>query len=124
MNIIVSTDHNIEGSAELNTYIESSLTESFERFKGALTRIEVHISDKNGKKAGGADKHCLLEARVANHQPVVVSHDADTVYKAIDTASDKLLRSLDSMAGKMTNHSSPKNMIVEESVETDEDFAE
>ncbi|PIK13562.1 HPF/RaiA family ribosome-associated protein [Halobacteriovorax sp. JY17] len=121
MNIIVSTDHNIEGSAELNTYIESSLSENFERFKGALTRIEVHISDKNGKKAGGSDKHCLLEARVANHQPIVVSHDAETVYKAIDTASDKLLRALDNMAGKMTNHTSPKDLYVEEPSELDED---
>lgn len=121
MNILVNTDHNVEGSSELNAYIESSLSESFERFKGALTRIEVHISDKNGKKTVGKDKHCLLEARVSNHQPVVVSHDAETVYKAIDTASDKLLRALDSMAGKMTNHKSPKDFNVEEPSSSDED---
>lgn len=121
MNIQVNTDHNIEGSAELNSYIETNLTTCFERFTEAITRIEVHISDKNGKKTVGADKHCLLEARVANHQPVVVSHNAETVYKAVDMASDKLLRALDNMAGKMTNHKSPKDLIVEESVDTNED---
>ncbi len=35
MNIQVNTDHNIEGSAELNSYIESSLSESFARYKVA-----------------------------------------------------------------------------------------
>jgi len=49
MIIQVNTDHNIEGSAELNTYIETSLSEVFERFKVAITRIEVHLGDENGK---------------------------------------------------------------------------
>ena len=61
MNIQVNTDHNIEGSAELNSYVQSSLAEAFARFKVAITRIEVHLSDENAGKTGGNDKRCLLE---------------------------------------------------------------
>ena len=123
MNIQVNTDHNIEGSEELNNYIRNHLSESFERFQGAITRIEVHLSDENAGKSGGNDKRCLLEARIANRQPVVVSHHADTIHQAIEAASHKLLRSLDSMVGRLTDHTSPKDLLVETEVETeDENF--
>jgi ribosomal subunit interface protein len=120
MNIQVNTDHNIEGSAELNAYIEASLSTAFDRFKVAITRIEVHLSDENAGKTSVNDKRCLLEARVSNHQPVVVSHQADTIYQAIEAASGKLLRALDNMAGKLTDHKSPKDLLVE----TPDDFSE
>jgi ribosomal subunit interface protein len=113
MKVQVNTGHNIEGSEELNKYIDSSLSESFDRYSVAITRIEVHLSDENAGKAGAADKRCLLEARLSNHQPVAVSHHADNIYVAIDTASDKLLRSLDKIAGKLTEHKSPKDLIVD-----------
>ncbi|PIP88987.1 MAG: ribosomal subunit Interface protein [Bdellovibrionales bacterium CG12_big_fil_rev_8_21_14_0_65_38_15] len=121
MNIQVNTDHNIEGSEELNSYIDSSFSAKFSRFGNAITRIEVHLSDENAGKPGSDDKRCLLEARVANHQPIVVTHHADNISDAIETASDKLLRSLDNMAGKMTNHDSPKNFNVDSSIGSDEE---
>jgi ribosomal subunit interface protein len=122
MNIQVNTDHNIEGSAELNSYVQSSLSEAFARFKVAITRIEVHLSDENAGKTGGNDKRCLLEARISHHQPIVVSHHADTIHQAIEVASDKLLRALDSMAGKLTDRTSPKDLFEESPVENEEDF--
>lgn len=122
MNIQVNTDHNIEGSAELNSYIESSLSEAFARYKVAITRIEVHLSDENAAKSVGNDKRCLLEARISHHQPIVVSHHADTIHVAIEMASDKLLRALDNMAGKLTNHTSPKELFEETPVENEDDF--
>ena len=122
MNIQVNTDHNIEGSAELNSYVESNLSEHFARFKNAITRIEVHLSDENANKTGGNDKRCLLEARIANRQPIVVSHNSDTIHQAIELASDKLLRSLDNMVGKLTDHTSPKDLLVESASEIEEDF--
>lgn len=121
MNIQVNTDHNIEGSAELNNYIESSLSEHFDRFKGAITRIEVHLSDENAGKVSSNDKRCLLEARIANHQPIVVSHHADTIHQAIEAASDKLLRSLDTMVGKLTDRTSAKDLIPEERIQDNDE---
>ena len=118
MNIQVNTDHNIAGSAELNSYIESSLTGVLERFKIAITRIEVHLSDENGSKTSSNDKRCLLEARIAHHQPIVVTHHADSVHEAVDAATHKLVRSLDKMVGKLTDHhSSHKDFSKEKLVE-------
>ena len=122
MNIQVNTDHNIKGSAELNAYVTNSLSESFARFKVAITRIEVHLSDENGGKTAGNDKRCLLEARVSNHQPIVVSHHAETIHQAIDRASEKLLRALDTMVGKLTDRSSPKDLSSDPEMETEEDY--
>ena len=124
MNIQVNTDHNIDGSKELNTYIDSILSDHFDRYKNALTRIEVHLSDENAGKTGSKDKRCLLEARVANHQPIVVSHHADTIHQAIEGASDKLLRSLDTMVGKLIDRAatSIKSMNKDEPVEIEEEY--
>lgn len=122
MNVQVNTDHNIEGSEDLNAYIKSRLAEDFERFRNAITRIEVHISDQNGDKSGDNDKRCLLEARVANRQPVVVSHRAETVHQAFEAASDKLMRSLQSMVGRLTNHDSHKDLIEEETTSFEDEL--
>jgi ribosomal subunit interface protein len=111
MNIQVNTDHNIAGSAELNSYIESSLGDVLNRYKVAITRIEVHLSDENASKTGGMDKRCLLEARIAHHQPIVVSHHDNSIHQAIETASDKLLRALEHMTGKLTDRKSIKDML-------------
>ncbi|MBA2405617.1 MAG: HPF/RaiA family ribosome-associated protein [Bdellovibrionales bacterium] len=121
MNIQVNTDHNIEGSAELNNYVTGTLSEAFERFNGAITRIEVHLSDENAGKTSANDKRCLLEARISHHTPIVVSHHADTIHQAIEGASDKLLHSLDKMVGKLTNHTSPKDLLNEEPATDTED---
>lgn len=124
MNIQVNTDHNITGSKELTHHIEATLTEHFERFKNTITRIEVHLSDVNGGKTAANDKRCLLEARVANRQPIVVSHNADTIHQAIEAAAEKLLRSLDTMVGKLTDRTSPKDLLVEEAIESDSENQE
>jgi ribosomal subunit interface protein len=124
MNIQVNTDHNITGSEELNNHVKTSLTEHFDRFKSAITRIEVHLSDVNAGKTAANDKRCLLEARIANRQPIVVSHNADSIHQAIDSAAEKLLRSLDTMVGKLEDRTSPRDLlkkeILESSVEIDE----
>jgi ribosomal subunit interface protein len=113
MQIQVNTDHNIEGGEELHNYIKTTLTDHLDRFKNAITRVEVHLSDVNAGKIADNDKRCLLEARVANRQPIVVSHHADTIHVAFDSAIDKLLRSLDSMVGKLTDRTSAVDLLVE-----------
>ena len=52
--------------------------------------VEVHLHDANGHKSGSNDKHCLMEARIAGHQPLAVSHDADDLDAAISGAAEKL----------------------------------
>jgi ribosomal subunit interface protein len=120
MNILVNTDRNIEGNAGLESYIESSLAERLERYKTTLTRVEVHLSDENAGKISADDKRCLLEARIANRQPIVVSENANTIHQAFDGATDKLLRSLDTMVGKSKDRSTVNDFLPEEKTEDEE----
>ena len=62
MQVQVTTDNNINGSAGLIQNIESELTETLGRFGNQITRVEVHLRDVNGSKSSGDDKSCLLEA--------------------------------------------------------------
>jgi hypothetical protein len=67
-----------------------------------VTRVEVHLSDQNSdKKVGSVDIRCLLEARLAGHQPISVSDQAATLAQAVDGAVDKLTHSLDSTLGRL-----------------------
>jgi len=103
MQVQVSTDNNINGSAGLIENVEAELTETLSRFGNQITRVEVHLRDVNGPKGAGDDKSCLMEARLAGRQPLVVSHGAATVRQAIDGASDKLERALDNLLGRLSD---------------------
>ncbi|MGV8941335.1 MAG: HPF/RaiA family ribosome-associated protein [Lysobacter sp.] len=101
MKIQLNTDKNIQGDEALATHVESVVSKTLERFGPQITRVEVHLSDLNAGKAGSADKHCLMEARLEGHQPVVVTHDADKVRDAINGAAQKMQRKLESTLGKL-----------------------
>lgn len=106
MIIQVQTDNHIEGGSDLLRRIETEVGISLDRFAGRITRVQVHLSDDNGTKKGGADdKRCVLEARLAGLQPLAVSHQAATVAQAVDGAVDKLTRSLDATLGKLETQS-------------------
>jgi len=103
MQVLVSADSNVNGSAKLIENIESDLKEILGRFGDQITRVEVHLRDVNGPKTVGDDKSCLLEARLAGRQPMVVSHEAATVRLAIDGATEKLESALDRLIGKLSD---------------------
>jgi len=97
----VNTDHNIHGSEELNLYVKDTVNASLGRFGTQVTRVEIHLSDDNGSKSHGDDKRCLLEARPANHQPLVVTHVGATVDEALDGAVDTMEKLLDRTFAKL-----------------------
>ena len=66
-----------------------------------LTRVEVHLSDENGGKSGPKDKRCKMEARPKGHQPILVSHDADSLTQAVEGAAEKLEHALEHLFGKL-----------------------
>ena len=103
MQIQVNTDSNIDGSAQLVSNIEAELINSLGRFGNQITRVEVHLRDLNGPKSVGDDKSCLLEARLAGRQPVVVSHEAASLRQAIDGATGKLELALDKLLGRLND---------------------
>ena len=103
MQVQVHTDNNVNSSANLTSNVEADLNETLSRFGNQITRVEVHFRDVNGPKTVGDDKSCLLEARLAGRQPVVVSHEAASLRQALDGASEKLVRSLDKLLGKLSD---------------------
>jgi len=85
----------------LTGQIESAVRNALDRFADQITRVEVHLSDENSdKKSGRADMRCLLEARLAGLQPISVSEEAATLAQAVDGATRKLKRSLESTLGR------------------------
>ncbi len=108
MQVQVNTDKNIEGGGErLAEYVKTTLSARLRRFGAQITRVEAHLSDESSHKSHGSDKKCVLEARPAGLQPVVVTHLAATLDQAISGAAEKLERVLDSTFGHL-NH--PKSV--------------
>ena len=69
--IQVNTDHNIKGHEALTADVNSVVTSALGRLSDHITRVEVHLSDENGKKGGNTDKRCMIEARLEKHSPNV-----------------------------------------------------
>lgn len=101
MTIQFNTDKTIEGREELTTPYIEMIEEELERFSEYITRIEVHLSDKNGKKGGLDDIRCMIEARIEGRQPIAVTANADSKDQAISAAIDKLKNLLDTIFGKL-----------------------
>jgi len=64
----------------------------------------VQLTDENRAKGGADDMRCMLEARVASHEPLAVHHHASTMDEAIRGAATKLCRALDHLLGKLDRH--------------------
>lgn len=103
MQLQVHADGHISVGERLTKAVEESVSANLGRFEDQLTRVEAHLSDVNGPKAGGLDKRCLLEARPAGLAPIVASHDAPTVEEAVEGAAEKLRRALESTLGRLGN---------------------
>ncbi len=100
MQIQLNTDSHIPGRESLANWVQAELKDKLARFGDHITRIEVHLSDTNAARAGEADVHCKLEARLAGRAPVTVGHDAAQVGEAFPGATDKLQRKLDTVLGR------------------------
>lgn len=111
MHVEVRTDNHIHGSEKLFEEIAAALKETLRHHEGQITRVEVHLADVNGPKGAANDKRCLMEVRLAGHQPIVASHQAATIDDAVDGASTKLARSLESTLGRLYDHKGPQTSI-------------
>jgi len=77
---------------------------ALDRFSAQITRVELHLRDENSKgKSGPADKRCTLEVRLAGRRPMAVTHHAPTVEQAVDGASGRMQRALDSSLGRLAD---------------------
>ena len=104
MQIQVHTDSNIEGREKLTEHVKGVVESTLNRFRERVTRVEVHLSDENGHKAGQDDKRCMMEGRIEGHQPMAVTHHAANLDQAINGAADKLERLIESTLGRLHDH--------------------
>lgn len=102
MQIQINSDKNIIIDKRKEDYFSSLINDTLNRFDG-ITRVEVHLSDENSEKFGKNDKRCLVEVRMNNRQPIVVTNHSDTLEKSISGSLDKIKSKIDTIIGKMRN---------------------
>lgn len=100
MQVLVNSDHHITAGEDLTARVQGVVEGRLDRFRGRITRVEVHLHDLNSGKLGERDMRCLMEARLGGMKPIAVSHEAPTLTEAIHVAADKLERALDHALGK------------------------
>lgn len=103
MQIQINTDHNIEVHEAFAEDLQRTVKAALAHCGDAITRVEVHLSDENGPKTGGghgADKRCLMEARLQGRQPLAVTHHAPSLQQAVGGAADKMARLITSTLGR------------------------
>lgn len=101
MLIAINTDNHINHDESVERHVQQSLDAALARFGDQVTRVEVHLHDKNADKKGGNDKHCVLEAKLEGRPPVAASDEADTIAAAITGAAKKLQRRLEHDLGRL-----------------------
>ena len=104
MQIQVNTSNGINNKDALERWADTEIKQQLGRFVEDVTRVEVHLSDENHDKAGGGDKCCVMEARLAHHKPLAVTQHATSLDEAFRGAADKLKRLLDNTLGRLNNH--------------------
>lgn len=101
MNILVKTDHNIDGHQALSAQISGVVEGALSRFSDQITRVKVHLSEENSDKSSQSDMRCMMEVRLEGHQPMVVTHHAATLDQAVAGATDKMTGIVDSTLNRL-----------------------
>ena len=128
MQINVFSDKHIDSDKRTQDWVTATVEVTLERHLEDLTRVEVHLSDENGGKSGPKDKRCKMEARPKGHQPILVSHDADSLTQAVEGAAQKLEHALEHLFGKLrgkrTTTLAPEGFEAKEPKQTADDLLE
>jgi ribosome-associated translation inhibitor RaiA len=107
MQVQLNTDRHFTGSDALSDRVSGDIEDALSRFDDRLTRVEVHINDVNGAKAGDRDIRCMLEARLKGLDPVAVTDQAESLDLALAGAIEKLATALDRRLGKLNSKPTP-----------------
>lgn len=95
MQILLNTDHNVDGRHEMAEHLSSVVKDALGRFGEQITRVEAHLADENSHvKATPDEIQCTLEARLVGLEPVVVKERAGNAHQAIQGAVGKLKRAV------------------------------
>jgi hypothetical protein len=100
MLIEVRTDGNIKGSEQSSAEVKAEVHAALGLYGGRIRRVDVHLSDAIGDKAGHDDKCCMIEAHRDGREPIVVTHQESTLEQAIQGAIHNLKKSIETALGK------------------------
>lgn len=102
MLIQVNTDSQTQGTAELTQGVQAMLEDKLGRFTDRITRVEVHLTDENGAdKAGGSDKRCMIEVRMAGMDPISATDHSSFHEQALRGAAVKMQSQIETIVGKI-----------------------
>jgi ribosome-associated translation inhibitor RaiA len=122
MQIQISTDHNIECHEALDSRVRGVVETALRRNSDHITRVEIHMSDESSNKKGGIDvMRCVMEARLERHQPIAVTHRAETLDHAVHGAVGKLTRLIEHTIGRKRSHKAHEAVAPLETPEEKED---
>lgn len=104
MQIQVNASGVVGNKEGFERWATAELNERLSHLSAEVTRIDVHLNDEHGAKAGPGDTRCTLEARLVHLPAAAVNHHGGTQDDAFRGAADKLKRLLDSQLGKQKTH--------------------
>jgi ribosome-associated translation inhibitor RaiA len=104
MQIQFNSDSSVMGTQNVAERIEAAVRDKLARFEDRLTRLEVHVRDENGRKGGGDDKACTIEARPRGGRAIGVTEHAGDVDTAARLAASTLAQRLERHFGKAERH--------------------
>lgn len=103
MQVHVTPGKDVAGSAEMIQWVQEEVQRTLARYQ-QIIRVEVHLNDENSRHNSGADdKSCMVEARLAGHQPVAVHHQAAAFEPALRGALEKLVHALEHTLGRLAD---------------------
>jgi ribosome-associated translation inhibitor RaiA len=102
MEINVNTDNTIDRHQGLDERVREAVESSIGRFE-QVRRVDVHLSNENAQRHEDGSNYCMMEARVAGYEPVVVHAHAENLHLSISNAASKLKRALDSALGRLND---------------------
>ena len=101
MQILLHSDPHTDGSHHMAEHLKTVVTAAMERFGERITRVEAHLSDATAHaKSPAGDDHCTLEARLVGLDTIVVKDHAGNAHQAIEGATRKLKRAVDTEIAK------------------------
>ncbi len=99
MRAIIKARH-MELNDHLKEYVEEKIQRAAEKyFDNASTTLEVELSNLFGPK-GGKDKQCEITMSLPRGNTIRIEEVSEDIYTAIDSAGDRLIRSLERYKGK------------------------
>lgn len=91
----------LELTAAISDYVRGRVERELAHVSDRLTRVEAHLGDHNARKQSDDDKRCMLEARPKGLDPIAVTGEHADLYAAIDEATGKLRRALETRFGRL-----------------------